>query len=75
MSESDFFSIKEFAAKLGVHSDTVRRSIKNGRIAAFKVGCGKRARYRIVKSEINRIALFNLEELINKIIEKRKAVD
>lgn len=75
MSESDFFSIKEFAGKLGVHSDTVRRSIKSGRVAAFKVGSGKRARYRISKSEISRIALFDLETLVNQIIEKRKSLD
>lgn len=75
MSESDFFSIKEFAIKVAVHPDTVRRSIKSGKISAFKIGSGKRARYRIAKSEINRIALFDLEELVNKLIEKRKMLD
>ena len=75
MSENEFLSIKEFAIKVGVHPDTVRRSIKSGRINGFKVGSGKRARYRISKSEINRIALFDMEELINQIIEKRKLVE
>jgi excisionase family DNA binding protein len=73
MIEEDkhFLSITEFAILLRIHPNTVRRSIKNGRISAFKVGSGKRGTYRISKDEINRIALFDLEELIEKIIEKR----
>lgn len=72
--ESDFFTIKEFACKIGVHPNTVRRGIKSGRICAFKVGSGKRGAFRIAKTEINRIALFDMEEMIEKIIEKRKAI-
>ncbi len=68
---SAFYSIKEFAQKLGVHPNTIRRSIKNGRINAFKIGAGKKSIYRISHSEINRVALFDLEEMIEKIIEKR----
>ena len=71
MPESDFLSIKEFAAKLGVHTDTIRRSIKRGRISAFKVGGIKKSIYRIPKSETNRLALCDMEEMIEKIIEKR----
>jgi len=66
-----FFSIKEFAQKLGVHANTIRRGIKNGRINAFRVGSGKKATYRISHSEINRIAVFDMEEMIERIIEKR----
>ena len=69
---SEFLSIKEFAFKVGVHANTIRRAIKSGRICAFKVGSGKKSSYRIAKSEINRIALFDMEEMIEKIIEKRK---
>lgn len=69
--EKHFLSITEFAILLRIHPNTVRRSIKNGRISAFKVGSGKRGTYRIAKTEINRIALFDLEDLIEKIIEKR----
>lgn len=72
--ETDFFTIKEFACKIGVHQNTVRRAIKSGRICAFKIGSGKRSAYRIAKAEINRIALFDMEEMIEKIIEKRKAM-
>lgn len=70
-NESDFLSIKEFAFKLGVHPNTIRRSIKRGRISAFKVGGGNKSIYRIPKSEANRMALFDMEEMIDRIIEKR----
>lgn len=75
MNDIDFLSIKEFAAKVGVHPDTVRRAIKNGRLNGFKIGYGKRASYRIAKTEISRIALIDLETIINNIIEKRKLID
>lgn len=68
---SDFYSIKEFALKLGVHANTIRRAIKNGRIQAFRVGIGIKSIYRIPYSEINRIALFDLKEMIEKMIQER----
>ena len=71
MENKDFYSIKEFAFKLGVHSNTIRRAIKNGRIQAFMVGVGIKSIYRIPYSEINRIALFDLRELIEKMIQER----
>ena len=69
--ENDFLSIKEFAYKLGVHPNTIRRSIKRGRISAFRVGGGKKSIYRIPKSETNRLAFCDLESFIQKEIEKR----
>ena len=70
-NQSDFLSIKEFAAKIGVHPNTIRRSIKSGKISAFKIGSGKRSSYRIAKVEVERIAMFDMEEMIEKIIQKR----
>jgi len=69
---NDFLSIKEFAFILKVHPNTIRRAIKSGRINGFKVGYGVKATYRIARAEINRIAIFDLEEMIERIIEKRK---
>lgn len=66
-----FYSIKEFAIKLGVHSNTIRRAIKSGRINAFRVGSGKKSIFRIPGSEIQRIALFDLQEMVEKIVEER----
>lgn len=69
-----YYSIKEFAKILGVHANTIRRSIKSGRINAFKIGAGDKSIYRIPHSEIERIALFDLEHMVEKIIEKRSKI-
>ena len=69
--DCDFLSIKEFAAKVGVHPNTVRKSILKGRLAAFRIGIGKRASYRIAKTEIDRIALIDLEQIVNQLVEKK----
>lgn len=74
IKENDFLSVKEFANKLGIHPNTVRRSIKSGRISAFKVGGGKRSIYRIAKSEVQRMALFDMQEMIKQILEKEDYV-
>lgn len=71
-NECDFLSIKEFASKIGVHPNTIRRGVKSGRISAFRVGGGKRSSYRIAKSEVNRLALFDMEEMIERMIAKRE---
>jgi len=54
--QKPFYTIVEFAVRLGVHPNTVRKSIKEGRIAAFKVGLGKKSCYRIADSEFHRMA-------------------
>lgn len=73
ISQEDFLSIKEFAIVINVHPNTVRRSIKSGRLNAFRIGAGIKAIYRIPRSEINRLAFINLEEMIEKIVEKKTA--
>ncbi len=71
MSQTDFLSIKEFASLLRVHPDTVRRGIKRGRISGFKVGGGKRSIYRIPCTETNRMAICDMEAMVDKMVEKR----
>ncbi len=67
----EFLTVKEFAEKLQVHQNTIRLSIRSGRINAFKIGSGSRSEYRIPYSEIQRIAEFDLGNLINKMVEKQ----
>lgn len=68
---SNYYTVKEMANILGVHPTTIIRSIKYGRIAAFRVGSGKKASYRILKVEIKRMAEFDLETVIKAEVEKR----
>lgn len=67
----DFLSIIEFAAKLGLHPNTIRRMIHIHRINAMRIGKAKNSSFRIHISEINRIAQFDLEEVIEREVEKR----
>jgi len=54
--QKPFYTIVEFAVRLGVHPNTVRKSIQEGRIVGFKVGVGKNSSYRISHSEFARMA-------------------
>ena len=68
--QEGYYSIKEFSVKLNVHSNTIRRAIKTGRIVAFRVGSGKKSIYRIAHSELGRIALFDMRELIKQMVKE-----
>jgi len=68
-NEPAYYTIKEFSKKLRVHENTIRNAIKKGRLNAFRIGGGPKSSYRIPASEINRIALFDMKDFIEKIIE------
>ena len=68
----EFYSIKEFAYILDVHPNTIRRAIKSGRISALRIGNQFRPIYRIARSEISRMAEFDLELILERILESRK---
>jgi excisionase family DNA binding protein len=69
--EQDFLSIKEFASELGVHHNTIRRCIARGRINAIRVGGIRKSIYRIPRSELQRLAIKDLEYIIDKIVEEK----
>ena len=66
-----FFTVQEFAKKLHVHPNTVRRAIKNGKILAFTLGAGKKPPYRIPYTEIERLMISHFEEVAEAIMLKR----
>jgi len=39
----EYLTIKEFAGLIRVHTNTIRNSIKNGKLQSVRVGIGKRA--------------------------------
>lgn len=69
--KKDYYSINEFAEKIGKHPSSIRRAIKFNRISAIRIGKGKRASYRIPSIEIERIAVVDLEDMIEKLVEDR----
>ena len=65
-----FYTVKEFALILMVHPTTIRRAIRLGHIAAFRVGYGKKSSYRILKCELERMQEFNLEDVISNRVKE-----
>lgn len=68
----DYFTIKEFANLLRVHTNTIYRCIKNGKISAIKLGTGKRSAYRICRSELNRLPIVELKEIFKNLNENNE---
>jgi len=68
--DQELLSVKDFALFAGLHYNTVRRAILSGRIQATNYGQGKRKFYRIHKSEFQRLALFDIRQIMKKGEEK-----
>lgn len=66
-----YLSVNEFAKKLGKHPSSIRRAIKSNRINAIRIGQGKRASFSIPASELHRIGVVDLEDMINLMVEKK----
>lgn len=66
-----YYTILEFASKLRVHPNTIRRAIKSGHINAFKVNTGLKSSYRISHVEIERMALKEMNGIIFKIAKEK----
>ena len=67
----DFYSVKDFAKKLGKHPASIRRAIKNKRINAIRIGDSKKASYSIPASEIQRIGIVDFEDMVDKLVEEK----
>lgn len=71
MTDRDFYSVKQFAEKIGKSPRTVLRAIYSNRILPIRIGQGKNASYRIPHSELGRIAVVDLDKIINDLAEKK----
>lgn len=65
-----FYTIDQFADILNLHRNTVLKYVNMGFISSIRIGSSSRT-YRIPKSEIERIAEFSLEKIIENEIKKR----
>lgn len=70
-NEKNFFTVNEFAEKIRVHPNTVRRAIASGRIQAFRTGEGIKSSYRIPNTEVERLCEMDMTKLIEGIVDKR----
>lgn len=63
----EFFSVKEFAVYIRVHTNTIYRAIKSGRLNAFRINKGKRSVIRIAASEVQRLSEKDMQEIMDAI--------
>ncbi len=71
MNNNDILTIKEFAELIRVHPNSVRNMIKKGRLSCFRIGGGETSAYRIPRTEVQRLSLINLEEIVDKKVQKK----
>jgi excisionase family DNA binding protein len=72
MKNKDFLTIYEFCERLGIHYNTARSMIKKGRLSALKMGVGgKTSDYRIPVTELQRLAVVNLGEIVDNLVEEK----
>jgi DNA binding domain, excisionase family len=66
--QEEYYTVEEISNILKVHPNTVRKSIKKGRITAFRAGSGKRSPLRIAKSELERIKVMDFEVTLKNLL-------
>lgn len=57
-----FLTVDEFAERIRMHPNSVRKSIREGKIFATRPSTGKRSPYRIAESELERLYLQSMCE-------------
>lgn len=72
MEDKDFYTVKEFAIKLRVHENTVRKGIRTGHIHAFRIGSSRKSSFRIPNSEFGRMGMFTLDEVVENIVKQKR---
>jgi excisionase family DNA binding protein len=63
----EWYSIQMFAKLVGVHPNTIRNGIRNGKIHAVDHGTRNRKYWRIHYKEVERMGVFSLREWREKI--------
>ncbi len=60
----EFLSVDEFAEKVRMCPQTIRKAIRKGKINAFRPGIGIKGPYRIPETEIDRILIITSSQRI-----------
>ena len=60
--DNEYFTVKEFASLLRLDRRTITNAIREGRIAAIRMGDGIKAHFRIPRHQIDRLTLLTEEE-------------
>lgn len=71
----DYYTVEEFAYVVQMNPQTIRTSIRVGKIHAIRVGIGKKSPYRIPASELVRLNQVSFDERIphlKEYIEERE---
>ncbi|HEY5236090.1 MAG TPA: excisionase family DNA-binding protein [Rhabdochlamydiaceae bacterium] len=71
LEKKEFYTVMEFAEKLRVHPNTIRKGLKSGRIQAVRTGSGKGAYYRIPDTEVQRLCEMDMTKLIENIVDRK----
>lgn len=58
-----YLSVKEVSEIVGLHPNTIRKAIKNGKISSIRMGEGKNSAFRIPRSELDRLAVVDLKNI------------
>ena len=64
---NNHFTVEEVAEIFKYNPQTIRRLIRMGRIHAFRLGNGKKAPYRIVEEEIERLRVIGFQEQMEEL--------
>ncbi len=69
--EKQYYKVKEFAELMDVSYQSVIDAIKKNRLNFIRIGPSPKAQYRIPISELERLRSFDLDKLIDDMVEKR----
>lgn len=61
--DNEFLTVSQFSIYLNICCHTVRKMIKSGKVRAFRASDGKRAPFRIPKSEMTRFQVMGMHEM------------
>ena len=69
--QKQFLKVKEFAKLMDVSYHSVISAIKENRLNYIRIGASPKAQYRIPISELERLRAFDLDKIVDQMVEER----